>query len=360
MEIEKIDSNFIVNKNTNNKNLTYYKVPNPVFKLYGVFYDEDEKCFRRIKKDIASTVSEGVNYLSYHTSGGRLRFSTDSAYFELTVKMKELPIMSHMAIEGSSGFMLVEENEDGSTGYFRIIPPMWNQNKGYTLSGELPKNKMRNYILWFPLYNDVEDIVLGLDKDSNIGSGRKYKDIKPILYYGSSITQGGCASRPDNDYQALISKWNNIDFINQGYSGNGLAEDNMVDYLASIDTSLFVCDYDFNAYDSEYLLKTHKRLYERYRAVKKDTPILFISAPTADYACGIEECNKRFEIIKDTYNYAINNGDKNVYLLDGRTFFDNKDRMNHTVDGCHPTDLGFYQMAKMIYEKMSQIDKKFM
>jgi len=104
-----------------------------------------------------------------------------------------------------------------------------------------------------------------LDKNARVNGGKKYRDELPILYYGSSITQGGCASRPDHAYQALIAKWNNIDYINLGFSGNAKGEDIMVDYLASMDCGLFVCDYDHNAPTAEYLKNTHYCLYKRYR-----------------------------------------------------------------------------------------------
>lgn len=358
MKLQEVDNRFIVNEEINGDGWRRYKIPHSSFDLYGVFYDEKNHRFARMEQDVADQTNEGVQILAPHAAGGRLRFSTDSDKLEIVVTYNELWKMSHMALEGSGGFMLVEENEDGSTGFYKMLPPTFEQEKGYTLSINLPSGKMRNYILWFPLYNQVTSLTIGLDEKARVGAGRKYRDIKPILYYGSSITQGGCASRPDNAYSALISKWNNIDFLNLGFSGSGKAEDVMVDYLTTIDCSLFVCDYDYNAPDVEYLKQTHYRLYERYRKVREDVPILFITAPT-HAAWGIKEGGERYKIIRDTYRKAQKNGDENVYLLDGRTLLQVKDSMNHTVDGIHPTDLGFYVMAKKIYKKLILINEQF-
>lgn len=353
MKIQDVDKRLSVKSVAENAKIRYYDVPNEKFSLYGVYYDTEASRFVRMDNETATSVSEGVKFLNAHTAGGRLRFSTNSEFFSISVTYDNLEIMSHMAIEGQGGFILVEENDDGTTGFFKILPPQFGQGKGFSLSTELPKGRIRNYILWFPLYNGVNSLKIGLSEGAEVGQGRKYADIKPILYYGSSITQGGCASRPDDAYQALISKWSNVDFINLGFSGNAKAEDEMTDYLASLDCSVFVCDYDHNAPTAQFLKDTHFRLYERYRAVKKDVPILFISSPGGHSK---EQEDVRYEIIRQTYLKAKRSGDKNVYLLDGRKFFAFKDGANCTVDGCHPNDHGFYIMAKAIYKKLCEIN----
>ena len=214
---------------------------------------------------------------------------------------------------------------------------------------------MRDYILYFPLYNPVRSLSIGLEKGARVDHGKKYKDIKPILYYGSSITQGACASRPDNCYQAMIEKWNNVDFINLGFAGNAKGEDAMADHLASIDCSLFVCDYDYNAPTVEHLKKTHYRLYERYRKARPTTPILFLTKPDL---WGEDE-KERERVVRKTYKKALAAGDKNVYFMAGKYFYPNDIRESCAVDGCHPADLGFYFMAKKIYKKMQEIDGIF-
>jgi len=141
--------------------------------------------------------------------------------FSLGLSYAKLTHLSHMAQTGSSGFVLFEERDDGMQ-YVRILTPNYAAEKGFTARAEvMGEKKMRDFIMYFPLYNNVGTLAVGLEKDAKIGHGRPYKDIKPIVYYGSSITQGACASRPDTCYQGWITKWNNVDYINLGFSGSG-------------------------------------------------------------------------------------------------------------------------------------------
>ena len=356
-ELEKYDPNFKTSTASERKDgKDFYTIPNSNFDLYGIFYDEKNKCFCRMPADATALVSPGVSWLSTHTAGGRVRFSTDATLMEIYVAYDRFEPHNHMPLSCSAGFVLIEEGE-GRNFHIESMRPTLAGQKGFTGAATLRGGKMRDYILYFPTYNRVTELKLAFNEGAKIQGGKKYRDIKPILYYGSSITQGGCASRPDNAYQAHISKWNNIDYINLGFSGSAKAEDGMVDYLASIDCSLFVCDYDHNAPSVEYLKSTHYRLYERYRASQPNTPILFLSRP--DFDVNPAEAKARETVIKSTYQKARGNGDKNVYFLAGRTFYGKENRENFSVDGCHPNDLGFYYMAKGIYKKMKHIDDCF-
>lgn len=355
MKIEQIDKNFARSEYVTKDGLTEYPIPNPNFALYGIFYDEKEGCFARMDVSVAKTVNEGVAYLCRHTSGGRMRFATNSKSFKLTATYEYLGVMEHMPMVGSCGFTLFEER--GKEQFFVAhLTPRLKDEKGFTQEIKLPGEGMRNYILYFPLYNDVQSLTISLDENAKVEKGRKHRDMPPILYYGSSITQGGCAGRPDTCYPALIYKKNNIDYINLGFSGNGKAEDNMVDYLTGIDCSLFVCDYDHNAPTVEYLESTHYRLYERYRKVRPDTPILFISMPDIQ---NDEKGEERLRVIKKTYLTAKRKGDNNVYFLSGKRFYGKDNCWDYAIEGCHPTDRGFYRMAEVIYKEMIKIDGEF-
>ena len=352
---EGLDKNFTIKSEKTNDDKKYYTIPNENFDLYGVIFDESINQFVRMPDKVAKSVSGGVDYHSKHTAGGRLRFKTNSKTFHLSVKYPYLQKMAHMPLTGQSGFVLFKETEVEDR-LISIFPAQYNQDTGFEYNYPWLSGQMEEYVLYFPLYNPITELIIGLDADAVVTHGKKYREIDPILYYGSSITQGGCASRPDNSYESLIAKWNNIDFINLGFSGNGKAEQTMCEYLSQIKCSLFVCDYDYNAPTPEYLRNTHYNLYEVFRKAQPKTPILFVSKPDYDYDNTSEE---RIKIILETYNRAKANGDNNVYFLSGKDLYGDKDRIQCAVDSCHPTDLGFYRIAEKIYAKMQEIDIKF-
>lgn len=354
MDIRKIDKNFD-NVSVSSDGMVRYSIPNENFDLYGVFHDGER--FLRMPADIAEKTSSGVAWLNTNTSGGRIRFTTDSEKIEIAATYPKIVQMTNMALTGSCGFVLIDETNPEKPVHARTYKPAnYDEAQGFTQCIAVnPSCEMRSYTLFMPLYNPVDTLTIGICDGANLEHGRKYRDIKPILYYGSSITQGGCSSRPDTCYTSLISSWSNTDFIDLGFSGNGRAEQVMADYLSTIDCSVFVCDYDHNAPNAEYLEKTHHNLYETFRKKQKNTPIIFLSKPDIEHDPNVE---KRFKVIEKTYLTAQKNGDKNVYLIKGYELFDsNIERHLCTVDGTHPNDTGFYLMAKRIYKTLKEIIK---
>lgn len=107
----------------------------------------------------------------------------------------------------------------------------------------------------------------------------KYAVKKPVVYYGSSITQGACASRPGNCYESILSRRLDCDYINLGFSGSAKGEDAIVDYIIGLDMSVFVMDYDYNAPTPEHLEKTHSKMFKAIRAEHPTLPIIIMPRP---------------------------------------------------------------------------------
>lgn len=351
MKIEQIDKNFAAVRASDGREKDYYAVPDERFSLFGLRYSEKEGGFYRVPGDVAEKTSAGVAALARNTSGGRLCFSTNSDYFSIAVKYEYLCKFAHMPLTGSSGFTLLEKNSRGYD-FVATFRPQPDDEKGFFAECNLPGGSKRDYVLYFPLYNDVDALTIGLQKGSDVTPFNPYKDVLPIVYYGSSITQGACASRPDNCYQALVCKHTDIDFFNFGFSGSAKGEEAMAEFLSSISASLFVLDYDHNAPDAEWLKRTHYNFYKIYRENNAATPILMISRPDYDRT---PDGKERLEVIKSTFNRAKKEGDNNVWLLSGKSFYGSVDRENCTVDGIHPNDLGFYRIAKKMLKKIKEI-----
>ena len=354
MDISRLDKNFCEQEAKIEDGEITLKLPCEQISLFGTTYDFERGWFQRMPYEKAKSVSYLVEVLSSTTAGARARFSTDSKKFSLTVKYKYLAESSNQSRLGASGFSVFEETEDGYK-YVGVCSPKAGDREGFARTLKL-KGEMSDYIVFFPTYNDyVTEVSFTFDKGSTVRPGRKYKFNLPILYYGSSITQGACCTKPDNAYQAYISKWHNVDYLNLGFSGGAKGEDAMIEYLSSVKSKVFVCDYDYNASTPEHLQKTHYRLYKAYRDSNPDTPIIFMSSP--NFEKDPVDRRKRENIIKKTIKLAKEQGDFNVYFVRGKDMFGKEDRENCTTDSTHPTDLGFYRMAKALNKVIAPLLK---
>ena len=254
--------------------------------------------------------------------------------------------MPHFTLCGSAGFDLYSGNE-----YIASYVPPFDITDGYEGTVKFDTAITRDITINFPLYSDVNELYIGLDNDSDVCEPLPYKTEKPIVYYGSSITQGGCASRPGNTYQSIISREFNADYVNLGFSGNARAEKEISNYIKDLPMSVFVYDYDHNAPTIEHLASTHERMLLEIREANPTLPIIVMSRPK--YRLNNDDI-ARFNIIKKTYENAISQGDKNIYLIGGPALMRIAEE-NGTVDGCHPTDLGFFSMAKEIIQVLNRI-----
>lgn len=356
--IDQIDRNFEVKNEVGESDVCFYDVRKPPFAIYGLYLPQTEPVFKRMPDDVSEQVNSGVKSLYLHTAGGRVRFSTDSSYVAVRVKMSNGFVrFPHMPLTGGSGFDLyVDDSETGESRYCKTFIPPVDGKDGYTSKIALSSRKTRYFTINFPNYNSVDSLEIGLQADAKVDEGMKYCNDLPVVFYGSSITQGGCASRPGNAYTHVACRRLNLDFVNLGFSGSGKGEDSMVDYMASLPMSAFVCDYDHNAPSAEHLRNTHLKLYQKIRAAHPTIPFLIMSKPDFNYSLNPQSENKlRRDVIYETYRYAISNGDQNVYFIDGESIFRGPYEDMCTVDGCHPNDLGMALMADAVSETLRRI-----
>ncbi len=344
-DISKIDRNFAIETSIQRNDIEFYNIDEKPFCVYGVFKENGK--YRRMPENVAKSISDGVYALHTNTSGGRVRFATDSNYIAIHTEMNGLGKMPHFAFTGSMGFDLYVDNKYEKT----FVPPIDMEN-GYESVVDITGGNIKEITINFPLYSDVSEIYIGLQNHSVVKEAIPYKNSEPIVYYGSSITQGGCASRPGMSYPAIISRQFDCDYINLGFSGSAKAEDEIAEYIKGLNMSIFVYDYDHNAPTVEHLFKTHEKMFTKIREANPKLPIIIMSRPKHSLT---DEENRRYSIIEKTYKNAVSAGDENVYFISGKelTKFCENDG---TVDNCHPTDFGFISMAKVLGTVIEQID----
>lgn len=350
MNIADLDKNLKVSHTISDsvkENFDFYDIEQEPFAIYGVFRDGEN--FIRIPKSVASEVSDGVKWLNNHTAGGRIRFVTDSSEIALITEIANGGGMPHFAYSGVSGFDLFGTDQNKMRYFGTFVPPL-NYDGGYQSIVNLGVSEKRTININMPLYNTVKKVYIGIKKGSVLQKAEPLK-IPPVVYYGSSITQGGCASRPGNCYEAVVHKDLKTDYKNLGFSGNAKGEDEIMEFIAGLNMSVFVYDYDYNAPSNQHLKDTHYKGYKKVRDKNPNLPIIIMSRPKFHLVPWELERNG---IIRKTYEKAVAEGDKNVYFIDGRELIPEDIAENALVDNCHPTDLGFFAMAKRLEKVLKQ------
>ena len=347
-KIAKIDKNFAVKTNIDRDGLVFRSVLDDVFSIHGVFYEDG--CFRRLPQSVADRVNDGVKQLNLNTAGGRVRFITDSDYVAVNVKYNGVGKMPHFALTGSAGLDMYVNDGSGEEYVGTFTPPFDVKDK-YESVLDIGK-KERLITIDLPTYSGVSELYIGLRDGCVLKKAPAYPNALPVVFYGSSITQGGCCSRPGNTYQQILSRELNFDYVNLGFSGSARAEDVISDYIAAMEMSVFVYDYDHNAPTPEHLAATHEKMYRNIRAAHPELPIVMLTRPKF-HLYGDEP--ERLEIVKRTYENAVAAGDENVYFIPGPGLIGEGLREVATVDNCHPNDAGFFSMAHALKPLMEKI-----
>lgn len=355
MNISSLDKNMQIETNISRSGLRYVNAESEPFRTYGVF--REHGFYTRMPSKVAGVMnkqmSEEERARSIHrtqTAGGRVRFITDSPYVAINAKLDDVYQYTTMSITGTCGFDIYADGK--FAGAYR--PPVDLKDGYFESVVDLGASKSREITIDMPLYCNVVELYIGLDETCTVSRAPDYKYEKPIVFYGSSITHGACASRPGMNYPAQLSRLLDTNFINLGFGGCAKAELEIAEYVASLDMSLFVYDYDHNAPNPEYLANTHERMFRMVREANPNLPIIMITCPRNDLA-GM--WGERREIIKRTYDNAVARGDKNVYIIYGTELFPELGG-DYSADNCHPTDLGFYFMTKRIAPVIKEILEK--
>lgn len=331
------------------ENLIWHNILAESFVIYG-----GDRELHRLPTEVSEKVSEGVHALNIGAPAGiRARFATDSSSFAVRCRVKDSRNV------GFDLYELIDGEEIFAKGF---------REKDFLTDGDFVskkvsfnEKKLRYFTLNLPYFGIFEYIELGLDEGAVLLPGKPHINEKPVIFYGSSITMGAWASRPGLSYESLISQKYNLNYINLGFAGRAKGETVMAEYIASLDMEAFVLDYDHNAPDHEHLEKTHYPFYRIIRDAHPDIPILVLTRPDCiDYPNAVRA---RREVIKASFDRAVSEGDKNIYFLDGSTFFAGTNYHNCTRDGTHPNDIGFLRMSEVVGDKLAEAlglqNKKF-
>lgn len=301
--------------------------------IEGKGWPDTERFFERLPARAKGQVTDAVWGLSKRTAGLAVRFATDSK--TLAAIWDGGGAMNHMAATGNSGLDLYVKR-DGRW-VFRAVGRPQPQRTTATLATGL-SGAMTEYLLYLPLYADVTELRFGVDADAHLLRlpARPAASAKPLVFYGTSITQGGCAARAGMCHPAILGRRLNREVINLGFSGSGKMEPEMAALLGELDAAIFVLECLPNM-TTEMVRERVRPFVRTLRAARPTTPILLVEnpLPAADSAGN--------RALRAAYADLVQEGLTRLQYLPGEPQLAGDE--NGTVDGVHPTDLGFVRIA---------------
>lgn len=341
--------------------------------LHGVTYDSDAGIFVRMDLDTAAGIAninrdnysftdkngELVNNVYVHAreaSGGRIRFSTDSSYVAIKATLWDYePAYARRMGDGKYGFDVYEDSAEGSTYVGTVSVETAPTEAGEVLvEGTVNLGEagtMRNLTIYFPITTETKSVGIAVETGYDIQKHSADYDLadKRILFYGSSITQGGAVSRPGLTYVNTVARNLNMEYLNLGVWGSCKAQPAFAEYMKTLgNISAFVYDYDHNNKAASALEATHYQFYKLIRDEYKNIPIIMITRPGKSIESDPANSTvaEMKEVIYESYQRAVDAGDKNVHFIDGETFFGYSKAF--LPDNVHPNDAGQAKMAEVV------------
>ncbi len=326
-----------------NDSIKYYDGQS--FAIIGKFHSE--KNYMRFPQRYENTLRKPVWDLGQNSAGIAIRFRTNSPEIKVRWTVKFNNSMDHMTSTGIKGIDLYAYI-DGKWRYVNTGRVKGKTNE-YTLTNSGGK-VYREYLLNLPLYDGIDSLSIGVKSYADISLPEEHYliDKKPVVYYGTSIAQGGCASRPGLAFTNILSRRLDRSFINMGFSGNGNCEISVGEAMCETDAALYVLDCNPNTEAKEVYERTIA-LVTLLKQKRPDVPVLLVESLYFENIFSepvrSEPVKKNIEL-RRAYNTLKKSGIKQLYYKKG----DDLIGSDHegTVDGIHPNDLGMLRIAESL------------
>jgi hypothetical protein len=328
------------------------------FNIEGKFNNEEN--FYRLPAKYKDIVRQEVWTISQHSSGISVRFKTNSPDISVQWDLVNFRASSNMNRICSSGLDLYCLRNDKWQYVSSGIPTSIETEQLLVSAMDTTE---KDFLLYLPLYDGIENLRIGIKDGFSISTTiNNYEILKPIVFYGTSITQGGSASRPGLAYPSILSRSMNVETINLGFSGNGFFEESIGLALCEIDAEMYVIDCTPNS-SPEVIKNNALELIKQIRNNKPNTPILLVESiiredayfPETDITVfgSLKYILAQNEELKKVYDKAIDLNLGQIYYLtsDGLIGYDHEG----TVDGTHLNDLGMKRIAENIEKKIRDI-----
>lgn len=328
-----------------NPNLDWYDVT--TWGIEGrILPEQDRKLwFDRLPSSAEGKVTNAVWNLSRDSAGMMARFKTSSSAISVHYKVRKSQLgMPHMPATGVSGIDLYARDNDGKWKWVQVTKPATQEVQTEIIQGLEPG--VREYAAYLPLYNGIEFLKIGVEK------GASFEGLapraKPIVFYGTSITHGACASRPGMVHTNILGRKLDMPIVNLGFSGNGRMDQAVGEFLVQLDAAVFVIDCLPNMQPADVTAKCEP-LVKQLRAAKPDTPIVLVEDRrfTNDW---ITPKKRQFHTdnhaaLRKAYDSLVAQGIQKLHYIPGDSLYG--DDTEGATDASHANDLGFMRQAEV-------------
>ena len=302
-----------------------------------------ERTYDRLPARAKPLVRPPVWSLSRHSAGMLVRFATDAPTIWARYKLHSKSLaMPHMPATGVSGVDLYARDDHGRWRWAGVSMPT-EQNVHTRLAGSL--EGLREFMLYLPLYNGVDELEIGVAASAKF-TLHAARTQKPLLFYGTSIVHGACASRPGMPHAAIIGRRLGRPVVNLGFSGNGKMEIEIARLLAELDPAVYVLDCLPNM-NAKLVAERAAPFVREIRKKRPRTPIVLVEDRTFANAWLSKTRARHHEESRAALTAAHaalrQSGVRGVSYVRGASLLGGDGEA--TTDGSHPNDLGFVRMA---------------
>lgn len=316
--------------------------------IEGKGWQDTEEFYDRLPSRARGIVRGPVWELSRNSAGICVRFATDAPALKVRWTLRDEQLaLEHMPATGVSGVDLYVSTEEGGWGWLAVGRPSKYPDNQKDLVGGLTPG-WHEFLLYLPLYNGVSSVQVGIAPKHSIAKAppRPAQRVRPICFYGTSIVQGGCASRPGMVHTAILGRRLDWPVINLGFSGNGPMELELARLMAELDPAVYVIDCLPNMEPAQ-VTERAVPFVKILRQARPETPIVLVENivyQASPYLPGrYGAYTSKNTALRQAYRQMIEAG------MTGVLYLPCEDLLGHdqeaTVDGTHPTDLGFMRMA---------------
>ncbi len=347
---------FAQNFNFSEDDVDWYDVKE--FGVEGKGWSETKKYFDRLPAKAEGFVRDQVWNLSRDSAGMCFRFVSDSPNIYVRYELsKESLSMTHMAATGHSGVDLYAQDGMGIDRWVAVVRP-GKQKMDTTLAKDLAPGS-RRYTLYLPLRNGVESLEIGVVRGQSF-TALSPRNEKPIVFYGTSIMHGACASRPGMAFPSILGRRLRRPIINLGFAGNGRMEIEVGSLLVELNPCVFVIDCLPNMNEST-VSERAVPLVKKIRETHEKTPILLVEdrsfTSTRFFPARKQRHQKNRIALKNAFKELQNLGIKNIFYLDGDNLLGQDGEA--ATDGSHPSDLGMVRYADAYEPALRAILRQF-